>query len=89
MQRNVLILLIPDHVLLNLHCAQGIEKTLVREGSGPMPQKGQLVVVHCTGHLSDGTKFWSTKDAGQSPFQFHVGMGQVLLPMLMQFSLRP
>ncbi len=80
------LLLRPDPYLFVLF--QGIEKTLIREGSGPMPQKGQLVVVHCTGRLSDGKKFWSTKDPGQNPFQFHVGLGQVLSPILVRVSLR-
>jgi hypothetical protein len=27
----------------------GIEKEVVKQGSGPKPQKGQTVTVHCTG----------------------------------------
>lgn len=59
---------------------QGIEKTLINEGAGPTPKKGQVIVVHCTGRLSNGTKFWSTRDPGQQPFRFKVGLGQVRIP---------
>ena len=44
-----------------------------------MPQKGQTVQVHCTGRLSNGNKFWSTKDAGQQPFEFQIGLGKVMM----------
>ena len=49
--------------------------------NGQLPQKGQNVTVHCTGYGKDGdlsAKFWSTKDPGQEPFTFRVGMGQVI-----------
>jgi len=35
--------------------------------------------VHCTGVVkSTNKKFWSTKDPGQQPFSFNVGIGQVI-----------
>jgi peptidylprolyl isomerase len=46
-------------------------------GDGPSPQAGQLVSVHYTGWLEDGTKFDSSLDRGQ-PFSFPVGLGQVI-----------
>jgi len=41
----------------------GVTKEVIQEGSGPKPQKGQTITVHCTGYLTSPTqkKFWSTK----------------------------
>jgi FKBP-type peptidyl-prolyl cis-trans isomerase len=46
-------------------------------GTGDEAKAGQLVSVHYTGTLLDGTKFDSSKDRGQ-PFQFPLGAGQVI-----------
>eukprot|EP00286_Rhodomonas_abbreviata_P006133 CAMPEP_0181332766 /NCGR_PEP_ID=MMETSP1101-20121128/25294_1 /TAXON_ID=46948 /ORGANISM="Rhodomonas abbreviata, Strain Caron Lab Isolate" /LENGTH=73 /DNA_ID=CAMNT_0023442483 /DNA_START=19 /DNA_END=236 /DNA_ORIENTATION=- len=59
----------------------GFDKQVLKEGSGEKPTKGKNVTVHCTGFGKNGDlkeKFWSTKDAGQEPFTFQIGMGQVI-----------
>ena len=59
----------------------GFIKTLLQPGQGPTPRQGQTVTVHCTGYGKNGdmnVTFWSTKDPGQEPFSFKVGLGQVI-----------
>lgn len=59
----------------------GFTKTVLKDGNGQKPEKGQYVTVHCTGYGKNrdlGVKFWSTKDPGQQPFTFRVGMGEVI-----------
>jgi FKBP-type peptidyl-prolyl cis-trans isomerase len=59
----------------------GFTKTLLKAGNGIKPTRGQSVTVHCTGYGKNRdmkAQFWSTKDAGQEPFTFSVGLGQVI-----------
>jgi peptidylprolyl isomerase len=56
---------------------QGLQYVDLVQGEGPSPSNGQLVSVHYTGWLEDGTKFDSSIDRGE-PFTFNVGMGQVI-----------
>ena len=59
----------------------GFTKTILTPGNGQLPAKGQQVTVHCTGYGKNNdlnVKFWSTKDPGQEPFTFSVGLGQVI-----------
>ncbi|CAK4085794.1 unnamed protein product [Aphanomyces euteiches] len=59
----------------------GVTKEILKEGNGVTPSKGAHVTVHCTGYGKDrdlSKKFWSTKDPGQQPFAFQVGLGQVI-----------
>lgn len=57
--------------------SSGLKYVILKEGNGKSPQQGQMVTVHYTGWLTDGTKFDSSVDRG-TPFQFQIGVGQVI-----------
>lgn len=56
--------------------ASGLEYIEVEEGSGAQAMPGDLVSVHYTGTLEDGTEFDSS--AGRDPIQFVLGQGGVI-----------
>ncbi|MBN2561276.1 MAG: peptidylprolyl isomerase [Phycisphaerae bacterium] len=41
----------------------------VTEGDGASPQKTDTITAHCTGWLTDGTKFWSTHEGADQPMK--------------------
>ena len=57
--------------------ASGLQYTETVAGNGPAAQPGDIVSVHYTGKLTDGTKFDSSIDRGQ-PLQFPLGAGRVI-----------
>jgi peptidylprolyl isomerase len=55
----------------------GLQYYVFEEGDGPAPEEGEVVSVHYTGYLTDGTQFDSSVGAGQ-PFAFPLGQGRVI-----------
>ena len=57
--------------------ASGLKYVDVAEGSGATTQNGQMLTVHYTGTLQNGTKFDSSVDRGK-PYEFRLGTGSVI-----------
>ena len=55
----------------------GLKYVELKEGTGDEAKVGQVVEVHYTGWLKDGTKFDSSKDRNK-PFEFPLGAGRVI-----------
>lgn len=59
------------------------EKNIITKGTGQTPMPGNVVTVHYTGKLEDGTVFDSSRGKKlmifeKDPFKFTVGVGQVI-----------
>ena len=55
----------------------GLYYVMTEAGNGEKPEVGQIVTVHYTGKLLDGTVFDSSVERDQ-PFQFPLGLGRVI-----------
>jgi peptidylprolyl isomerase len=57
--------------------ASGLIYLITKQGTGDVAKPGQIVSVHYTGTLTDGTKFDSSRDRGR-PIEFPLGVGRVI-----------
>lgn len=57
--------------------ASGLKYAIIKEGEGPLIEKGKQVVVHYSGFLLNGTKFDSSVERDE-PLTFSAGIGQVI-----------
>ncbi len=58
--------------------ATGLTYLITQKGTGTeLPKKGQTVVVHYTGTLTNGVKFDSSRDRNEA-ISFPIGMGRVI-----------
>jgi peptidylprolyl isomerase len=57
--------------------SSGLQYVVFDEGDGPKPEDGEMVSVHYTGWLEDGTEFDSSLGRGQ-PIEFPIGRGMVI-----------
>jgi peptidylprolyl isomerase len=57
--------------------ASGLYYVMTSEGNGEMPKHGDMVKVHYTGKLMDGTVFDSSIERGE-PIEFPLGVGYVI-----------
>ena len=55
----------------------GLQFAVLREGTGAVPKKGEIVLAHYYGCLKDGKKFDESYSKGD-PFNFPVGGGRVI-----------
>ncbi|EFA82866.1 FK506-binding protein-like protein [Heterostelium album PN500] len=55
----------------------GIRVRVIRNGDGRKPKTGDVVTIHYTGRLTNGTIFDSSVMKG-TPFTFRIGLGQVI-----------
>lgn len=69
----------------NTSTKMGVQKTVLVEGSGPSPVKGDTVTMLYTGWLKDagkkdgkGKQFDTTEKPGRGPFQTAIGVGRVI-----------
>ena len=55
----------------------GLTYLITKKGTGRQPKKGETVVVHYTGMLTNGVKFDSSRDRTE-PLEFKLGTGRVI-----------
>jgi peptidylprolyl isomerase len=67
---------IPKGASAAITTRSGLTYLITKKGTGPRPKKGDTVILHYTGMLTNGVKFDSSRDG--KPFSFTLGAGQVI-----------
>jgi CubicO group peptidase (beta-lactamase class C family) len=57
--------------------ASGLKYVFVQRGNGPVPQPGDLMVIHGIGRFTDGREFWNTRTDG-TPYEYSPGVDRVI-----------
>ncbi|KAK3794527.1 hypothetical protein RRG08_003678 [Elysia crispata] len=58
--------------------SMGVQKEIINPGDGATyPKRGQMVVIHYTACLTDGSELDSSRSRG-NPFKFRIGKGEVI-----------
>lgn len=60
--------------------ASGLRTMIEKTGDGAPIKQADKVVLHCTGTLLDGTKFWSSHDGEGQPLEVSLGVSPRLIP---------
>ncbi len=71
-----------------LKTESGLRYIIIREGTGDLPVLGNVLEIHYSGYLSDGTLFDSSVERGE-PLRFVQGRGQVIEGLDEAFYLLP
>ncbi len=71
------ILRVPEAEPEHKTTTSGLVYTIIRQGEGPLPSEGDMVRVHYTGMLADGSVFDSSYERSE-PVEFQMGSGQVI-----------
>lgn len=58
----------------------GLQYAELAVGKGPLPREGQVIIIHFSGWMDDGTQFEDTRKRGRA-FGFPLGSGQVIKGM--------
>lgn len=57
--------------------ASGLRYVFTKEGTGPRPQTGDVMVIHGIGRFPDGKEFWNTRTDG-APYEYTPGVDRVI-----------
>jgi arylsulfatase len=57
--------------------ASGLSYVFTKQGTGPVPQKGDLMVIHGIGRFTDGKEFWNTR-TDDVPYEYMAGIDRVI-----------
>src|SRR5262245_48050115 len=57
--------------------ASGLIYKFTKQGKGPRPQTGDLMIIHGIGTFPDGKEFWNTRTDG-APYEYTLGVDSVI-----------